>query len=232
MSTPHDEWHRLTQDVPFVREIRRLLTEEEALRLRDHRAAHQDKSFSLYGDVSCPEWVQGAVEKNLRDVFAKFPPLKLDMITLTDTRNNVGHDWHYDSCRHEDGRWVPNHTPWRVLSMSVALSDPKDYEGGAIAFKDPEESHRLRPGEGVVFTSNHRNHHKVDAVSKGRRYVLLLWYRVGDPAVASGSVAKPRGAAVEKPRDHLLSALSLGVGALLSVLLMLFLLVAVRRLRR
>ena len=65
----------------------------------------------------------------------------------------------------------------RKLSMTVQLSDPKDYEGGEFLFynghKDPIEPECKEQGSILVFDS--RMWHKVAPVTKGVRYSLVTW---------------------------------------------------------
>jgi len=61
----------------------------------------------------------------------------------------------------------------RKLSMSVQLSDPVDYEGGDFVITNnkwpPKEQ-----GNVILFPSFLE--HRVDPVTKGRRYSLVLWF--------------------------------------------------------
>jgi len=71
--------------------------------------------------------------------------------------------------------------PWRVphrgISMSVLLSDPADFDGGALRIFDGEEWSsplaQARQGTAVVFGSS--TLHEVTAVNSGARWVFLAW---------------------------------------------------------
>ena len=70
------------------------------------------------------------------------------------------------------------------MSVTVSLSDPKDYKGGELEFdfrnKDPKEKRNvvrcteiLPKGSLVVFPSF--VWHRVCPVKKGSRYSLVIW---------------------------------------------------------
>ena len=65
----------------------------------------------------------------------------------------------------------------RKLSMTVQLSDSKDYEGGEFHFyngiDDPEIPPIQEQGSILVFDS--RMWHKVTPITKGVRYSLVSW---------------------------------------------------------
>ena len=88
---------------------------------------------------------------------------------------NVGdfYDYHQDS-----GMTITEfENETRKLSMTVQLSDPKDYEGGEFYFyngiKEPEEPPIQDRGSILVFDS--RMWHKVAPITKGVRYSLVSW---------------------------------------------------------
>ena len=81
--------------------------------------------------------------------------------------------WHRD--------WDPTND--RVLSVTVELSKPSDYEGGELyfdyayyqeqgVFYEPLEKAQ---GTVIVFPSNEL--HEVDKVTKGTRYSLVQWFK-------------------------------------------------------
>lgn len=81
--------------------------------------------------------------------------------------------WHRDCNIHD--------IKYRKLSVTVQLSDPKDYEGGEFQIKDFWNHHILPAEEGwnergtvVVFPSILM--HQVTEVTKGTRYSLVQWY--------------------------------------------------------
>ena len=77
----------------------------------------------------------------------------------------------------------------RKLSVTVSLSNSKDYEGGELEFdfrnKDPEKKRNIvtceeivERGSIVVFPSH--LWHRVQPVTKGIRYSLVIW-SLGQP---------------------------------------------------
>ena len=104
------------------------------------------------------------------------------------TKYNKGqyYDWHCDSW--DKPYWRDGNDPAngkiRKLSVTVSLSDPKDYKGGELEFdfrnKDPDKKPNivkcveiLPKGSLVVFPSH--VWHRVCPVKKGSRYSLVIW---------------------------------------------------------
>ena len=67
-------------------------------------------------------------------------------------------------------------SPCRKLSVSVLLSDPKDFKGGEFLMYDGEMK-PLKPlkGQGSVVVFDSRDFHKVEPVTSGVRYSLVMW---------------------------------------------------------
>lgn len=99
---------------------------------------------------------------------------------------NQYYNWHCDSW--SGGYNKPNdpnfHKKIRKLSVTVCLSDPKDYEGGDLQFNinHPELSKKQNikncpdsryKGSIVIFPSF--VYHRVTPVQKGTRYSLVIW---------------------------------------------------------
>jgi PKHD-type hydroxylase len=95
------------------------------------------------------------------------------------------YNWHCDSWNQPYNQ--PNtssHGKIRKLSVTVSLSDPKDYKGGELEFdfRNHEEGKKfnirkcteiLPKGSVVVFPSH--VWHRVCPVKKGSRYSLVIW---------------------------------------------------------
>jgi PKHD-type hydroxylase len=66
-------------------------------------------------------------------------------------------------------------TSVRKLSITIQLSDPKDYKGGELCFYDSEEKQPAPRDQGtfVVFPSFVQ--HEVLPVTKGERHSLVCW---------------------------------------------------------
>ena len=97
------------------------------------------------------------------------------------------YDWHCDSW---DRPYIrehandPSHGKIRKLSVTVTLSDPKDYKGGELEFdfrqNDPDKKRQiikckeiLPKGSLVVFPSF--VWHRVCPVTRGERNSLVIW---------------------------------------------------------
>ena len=94
------------------------------------------------------------------------------------------YDWHCDSWEGAYTREGPTKGKIRKLSVTVSLSDEKDYTGGELEFDfrqhDPHKRKRatvckdiLPKGSLVVFPSF--VWHRVKPVKKGIRYSLVFW---------------------------------------------------------
>ena len=98
------------------------------------------------------------------------------------------YDWHCDSWDRpyfkQNNPQDPSNGKIRKLSVTVSLSDPKDYKGGELEFdfrnQDPDKKPNIRKcteilpkGSLVVFPSH--VWHRVCPVKKGSRYSLVIW---------------------------------------------------------
>ena len=98
------------------------------------------------------------------------------------------YDWHCDSWDkpyfNQQNPQDPTHGKIRKLSVTVSLSDPKDYKGGELEFDfrniDPDKPRKpvkckeiLPKGSLVVFPGF--VWHRVCPVKKGSRYSLVIW---------------------------------------------------------
>jgi PKHD-type hydroxylase len=105
---------------------------------------------------------------------------------FTKYKLNQYYDWHCDSWDKPYGEDSHDNHKGKIrkLSVTVSLSNPKDYEGGEFEFDyrnlDPDKKQNIIPckeivdrGSIVVFPSH--LWHRVQAVTKGTRYSLVLW---------------------------------------------------------
>lgn len=82
--------------------------------------------------------------------------------------NEGGHyDWHMDI-----GPGIAAH---RKLSIIVQLSNPDEYEGGEVRFKASEKEHILPKDQGLLCVFPSYILHKVEPITKGKRYSLVTW---------------------------------------------------------
>ena len=104
---------------------------------------------------------------------------------FTKYKHNQYYDWHcdgWDQPYHAHNQ--PSHGKVRKLSVTVTLSDPKEYTGGELEFDfrnlDPNKKPNIRKckeilpkGSLVVFPSF--VWHRVCPVKKGSRHSLVIW---------------------------------------------------------
>ena len=95
------------------------------------------------------------------------------------------YDWHCDSWNKPyDAPNTPSHGKIRKLSVTISLSDPKDYKGGELEFDFRNNSPHKKPnirkckeilpkGSLVVFPSF--VWHRVCPVKSGERNSLVIW---------------------------------------------------------
>ena len=101
-----------------------------------------------------------------------------DGITLTEpaqfTEYPKGgfYDWHMDlNAFGQEGQ-----NPIRKISMTLLLSDPKDFTGGDLMFSEMGDTKPLplKQGQAIFFASFLR--HKVAPVKKGMRRSMVMWF--------------------------------------------------------
>jgi PKHD-type hydroxylase len=104
---------------------------------------------------------------------------------FTKYSKNQFYDWHCDSFEkpYNDPDNINFHNKIRKLSVTVSLSDPKDYKGGELEFDFRNKTLKnktivkckeiLPKGSIVVFPSH--VWHRVRPVTKGIRYSLVIW---------------------------------------------------------
>ena len=94
------------------------------------------------------------------------------------------YDWHCDSWDKPYVEEGPTNGKIRKLSVTVSLTDPKEYKGGELEFdlrnEDPDKKPNIRTcteilpkGSLVVFPSF--VWHRVKPVTKGVRHSLVIW---------------------------------------------------------
>ena len=102
-----------------------------------------------------------------------FEWFRTEDVQYTEYRLNQFYDYHVD-CHSIP---TPNNRQ-RKLSVSVSLNDSSEYEGGAFKIMlSPQEVIEVpqlkKKGTVVVFPST--SWHKVEPVTKGKRYSLVAW---------------------------------------------------------
>ena len=103
---------------------------------------------------------------------------------FTKYKLNQYYDWHSDSWDKPYVEPGPTQGKIRKLSVTVSLSDPKDYKGGELEFDLRDQGPEKKPnihvckqilpkGSLVVFPSF--VWHRVKPVTSGTRYSLVIW---------------------------------------------------------
>ena len=112
------------------------------------------------------QWIYDRVTRALHDCNAahfRFDVGSLEPLVVVDYREGDFYDWHLDL-----GRGAAS----RKLSVTLMLSSPADYQGGALTFPGAVFEHVPR-GNAVVFASFLL--HGVHPVKKGQRLALVGW---------------------------------------------------------
>lgn len=84
---------------------------------------------------------------------------------------------------HQDGNTplIRDFTLHRRISVVIFLSDPRDYDGGALLFHGRYPEHELRqsvaaePGTLVAFRAE--TTHEVTPLTRGERFTIASWFR-------------------------------------------------------
>tara|TARA_R100000742_G_C4251356_1_gene69655 strand:- start:204 stop:797 length:594 start_codon:yes stop_codon:yes gene_type:complete len=148
------------------------LSKEDLLNLQKIR--HSNISW-VHGEWIY-KWVRPCVQETLKEW--KYDINYIDNFQFTIYKENQFYGWHTD--------YFPNKNPKardRKISLSISLSDPKDYKGGELEFIVDEVPEKRRSivckelaprGSIAIFPSFVV--HKVNPVTKGTRYSLVIWH--------------------------------------------------------
>jgi PKHD-type hydroxylase len=101
-----------------------------------------------------------------------FPQLRFAKAQFTEYHADGEHHYNW----HEDNAWLGAGEVDRKLSCVVQLSDPSSYEGGRLRLErdDLEPGKFVQQGAVIFFPSHLR--HKVEPVTAGVRYSLVVWF--------------------------------------------------------
>lgn len=84
--------------------------------------------------------------------------------------NRGKYDWHHDV------NWNSNAEYDRKLSLTVQLSDPSEYEGGAFEFMEVQQPQEEAKTKGTVLMFPSYLQHRVTPVTEGVRKSLVVWF--------------------------------------------------------
>mgnify|MGYP003677217951 FL=1 len=63
----------------------------------------------------------------------------------------------------------------RKLSLSIQLTDPKEYEGGELYIYEGDKGEKMKQGQGDLILFPSYMLHEVKPVTKGERNSLVCW---------------------------------------------------------
>lgn len=143
-------------------------------------ARHFRPRGSLTTDVAaslalgCLPFVVEDIGQRLREYFA-LPPLRPDYVAYTRAIVGGRHPLHADAMK-LDG--TPNHTPKRMASAMLYLSDgEKEFSGGVLRFPRLPQDVIPRAGLLVGFLTTLDYQHEVTPVTRGVRDAIALWFQ-------------------------------------------------------
>ena len=175
----YTDWYSTTQEIPHVLvEKKNFLSFEDVYKLQTFfRKNHREGEENLRP----PAAMEDKIFRKIKDIASQYGiDVEPDMMVISNTRNGQGHEYHMDNCKYDFLRNViPNHTPNRLVSMSVSLTQMNKYKGGELSFQTSEgvKAYKIPIGDAVMFTSTHKNPHWVNKVTEGERLVLLVWMK-------------------------------------------------------
>ena len=147
--------------------------------LRDHRFtprahhARTDIALATVTNNQTAERLYRAVAARLRAQF-QLPPLCIDYCAYSRLMPGGLHPLHADAVTLAG---APNHTPNRIASAMLFLSDGEtDFRGGTLRFPRLEIEITPRPGLLVGFLTDLRYQHEVRPVTAGLRDAIAIWF--------------------------------------------------------
>jgi len=135
------------------------------------RTVKRNRQASPAGAAAGSDSVAAALARN--DVFqSAVRPLRLSPVTFSRYEPGMEYGPHVDDALMEaaDGTRLRSD-----VSVTVFLSDPEAYQGGALVIEDSggERPFKLGAGDAVVYPAT--SLHRVEPVSKGTRLAAVLW---------------------------------------------------------
>ena len=96
-------------------------------------------------------------------------PLRISHPIFSRYQSGMHYGWHTDDAVMGEGGYRSD------LAVTVFLSDPSEYEGGALVVETPcgEQAVRYPAGDAVLYPAGRL--HRVDEVTAGERWVAVLW---------------------------------------------------------
>jgi predicted 2-oxoglutarate/Fe(II)-dependent dioxygenase YbiX len=134
--------------------------------------AQRERHHADFSSPQCGWSVALPVAYEAREhVLGLIHPHTLETLRLHCMGPGQYHGVHRDSEQLVEGRWVPNHTPHRVIGAIVYLSE--GFAGGQLIFDDLGMVVTAKLGLAVTFGA--RVTHQTTPVESGLRYALTAW---------------------------------------------------------
>lgn len=104
-------------------------------------------------------------------------PLAVEFTLLTEMGPGDQHPLHADNERQQaDGKWVPNHTPFRdYVALLYLNTGGIHFEGGTLRFPALHRDIVPVAGDLVGFTCGREHQHEVTPMIHGYRYSVSMW---------------------------------------------------------
>ena len=138
------------------------------------RAAEVKRNLQLPNDssehVQLSQLVQQALASSPQFMSAVLP-LQLSPPLFNRYMSGMAFGEHVDNAIRIDGE-----APLRAdVSMTVMLSTPEEYDGGELVIEDVYGTQRLKLAAGSMVIYPSSSLHRVEAVRRGQRDVVVLW---------------------------------------------------------
>lgn len=98
---------------------------------------------------------------------------KKDSFGVNSLKDSLNFSHMYRLMRYDVGGWIHPHIDWThgvVGSLTIALSNSSDFEGGEFKFFNGNYSVNMEKGDALIFPANSFFVHEVTEVTKGSRY--------------------------------------------------------------
>ena len=153
---------------------------------RTEVAARSVYGHGLTGEAELLSKIRLRCQVEIEAHFVIERPIYPEFMMLQGNYPGDGRVRHADNRRYDEAtnKWIPNHTPQRVITSGVYLNRcGSDFTGGELVFPALGKSIAPSPGLFVAYPSDERFEHEVPTVQSGARYALLLWF-TDDPSFA------------------------------------------------
>tara|TARA_R110000796_G_C14495480_1_gene428237 strand:+ start:63 stop:608 length:546 start_codon:yes stop_codon:yes gene_type:complete len=157
--------------IPFIKhKASEKLTVGRGLDLNERRVMGYQLNFDTPTNLFYWNFIKGEIERLYVFYKAKFPlmkSVKISQIDLLKYLPGGKYETHTD------------HSSNTLRHLSIIINLNNEYEGGDLVFTDQskKEIKRFKLGKGsiVFFPSNFMYPHKIEPITKGKRYSIVSW---------------------------------------------------------